>query len=441
MFLLEFIFSILTKISCSYTELEEKEKPVTLQKNLLRTVAPSKFYWFEYQTIIYLLHFEVNPEFHRNAFVLLLSVPKAKAGTWFESRDDKSLADALNYFRNTSAFLSLFSNKPDRNYYSASVTVNHKKMEVRLVLEKHRMFVESESEVKEHTEYTYLLNFVKIGTKFWDCFYREKDHFQKLFVQIYYIIYPKTIGGSNSVSLFRVGNVTEISFFAFQTELVKEKTFLKSLERVYEMKLKSKCRENRTDLITFDIIHLSVIFRLYINLEENRLEMNTESLILLKQTTKPELQKLSQTGHNTYFLEDENRGKLAIELPIYFIKNKLEISKLFILFRVVIEKLDKTSETTICSKLFKFQKKQNFYSFDVAKYYLVYVEYGVENNNLVFRVPKISDVFGKMRILKPKLICQSLEIVNKHFISIFLNGMIIYDPSSRGSSIEFEPTK
>ena len=439
MFVLTSVFYILSKTNCFYKEVEGNTKPSDLQTTLLRTVASSKFYWFEHQSIIYLLRFEDNPEFHKNAFILLLAVPNAKSETWSESRDDKSLTDALNNFRNTSAFLSLLPNKQDRNYYMVSVNVNRNKLQMRVVLEKHKLFVELESEVQEHADYTYLLNSTKIGTKFWDCFYGENNHFQELFVKVYYIVYPETLGYSKSVVLFRVGDVTEVSFVVFQTKLVEEKTFLETIERVYEMQLHGKQRTGGKELFRFEIVEPFSFCFFYFDLRERtaeQLEIKISTPKLQKKAEKPVVQRLLQVGHKVCLVTDDKQRTMRIELPVFFFRKRLEISELSILVKVS----DNSLSEKVLLRTFAFRRDEDYCEIDIGRSHYIYLKYNNENGKLIFSMFKIAVLANEVNVLSIEEIERTVEPTKTRNDSVLLNGAVFYNPTSAVVLTGYEPT-
>ena len=412
--------------------MEGKTKPTSLQTNLLRTVQPSKFYWFKHQTIIYFLHFENNPEFHKNAFILLLVVPKAKPETWSKSRDEKLLTDALNDFRNTSAFLSLLENKQDRNYYSALITINCKKIEVRVVLENHRMFIELDSEVNEHAEYSPILNSVKVGTKFWECFYKEDDKLQGLFIEIYYIVYPKQFGDLHAGALFRIGKVVEFSFFVLQPEFVDGKVFIKKIEEFYnEVPTMKILKEENSFLHLLEVRYKSLFSNIWFELEGDchRFGLVIGMTTLEQKAVKPVIQQLSQVLHKQYLLEEHQQKKVVTEVPTYSFGKELSISKLVVSFKLVTEVPEEPVGVEVVFFEFHFQKEENCYECVELRCCICF-RHTVEGANLVFSVSKVKELFGKRREFVPKETGEITGVTKEQHTAAFLNGLVGYDPNA-----------
>ena len=110
----------------------------------LKELESFKYYWFNFQDKIYLIHFENNPNFNRVPFLFLLLVPEAKPEIWLKSRYDNTVLNAFDNLQINSFFISFLPNQQNMNCYNIPIAIDHIDMDLEVVSRNGTIFIKSE---------------------------------------------------------------------------------------------------------------------------------------------------------------------------------------------------------------------------------------------------------------------------------------------------------
>ena len=118
-----FFAFFLQNVNCPYLEIEGESGPFTFEKPYTSDILSGKYYWFEFENKVFLLHFNNKLETHGNPFLLFISIMNTKEKRWYEIENNQLLLTAFNNFQKSSTFVSLMQNKQNRNRYKFVVDI------------------------------------------------------------------------------------------------------------------------------------------------------------------------------------------------------------------------------------------------------------------------------------------------------------------------------
>ena len=345
-----------------YKELNGFEVSNSYDDFVTSEIESRSYYWLEVENKGYILHFDKSLEFHKRAFLLFVAVSGAKKESWSDQNNCQLLTDAFDNFYKTSCFFSFMSNKQSEKFYEFSTGFLEVDIIGEVEVEETKTIVKMNSELKKLNVCRSLLEKVQIGTNYWSQFYKVEDGFLALFLETYYILYQETNKNSQSLTLFRNADVTELVFISFKTEYLNEIIVVSDTEASIEIIFKRSVdvhEKNKCMVRTPNTLLSKITLSFY--LIENK---NNQVKFLLDDTelkfyveTLP-IEKLPRVGQMVYFLENNFRKKVTVEVPIYFFGEKLELSKLAVGFRIIREKLSGSNQFVNFLLRIDFMKKE-----------------------------------------------------------------------------------
>ena len=282
---------------------------------------------------------------------------------------------------------------------------------------------------------TSLLQRVKIGTRTLNQFYKfaKEDSFYGVFLELYYIIYPKFYEDSSSVNSFRVGTLYKTFFVKFQTTFVRGKNFLTEKKQLIETIQVESIGQSEKNIYQFRVIYGIDIYTVIFALEENEVcqfQLFNENKIVKEKRTDFPGKKLSSAGQRVYLLVDEPQPKLTVCVPLYFLKQEIEVSQVLLLFRFFVDNNYRSSKKYVFFRAFDLRERENCFSFVIVNSYEIYLEYKVEDEKLVFDIVQAKCVGNEERIFSPVEVEVTRETTGKNVFPTFLNGALVYDPNS-----------
>ena len=87
-------------------------------------------------------------------------------------------------------------------------------------------------------------------------------------------------------------------------------------------------------------------------------------------------------------------------------------------------------EVQVYFATFNFQEAQNCFNYATLKQFNIYIGYIIENQHLIFTIPKVINKNKLNKVLKPKEVQITHEPTKKKGIEVFISGAVIYDPNS-----------
>ena len=420
----------LKNITCSYAEIEGKNKLGNYNPQLASEIEAGKYYWFESLNEIFLIYFDSSLKFHKNPFILLILVPGIKKERFLNSEDYLIFSNTFDNFHKTAAFSSLVPNNQSRPYYSISVKMMQTTTNVELRLgEKIMLFKNDFSVIKEITHYNSLLKNVTFGTMFWFRFYEIEDEFYGLFIETCYVIYqrhPKI-----TASLFKSTYITEIKVVEFKTSTINTKVFLSGKDEYFTLYTERNPQSFRKKQYFF---HNSS-FNFFINAITFNFEKNKADQLQIcfqkkqndEEIKPPKLEKLQQTSQRVYLFEDGSQRKHIIQLPTYYFGKRLEISGLLFWIKVTQKKNDEIVKVDVFLEKFRFNIKENSFSFYLKGEYRIFLHYFIEKENIILEPIKIVYRLDMNIALSKTETGESHEIPNLVNVFKYLNGSIVYD--------------
>ena len=426
-----------TNLNCSYVEIEGISIPSTSEKQQSFDIMAGKYYWFEFENEVFLLHFDNKLETHENPFLVFILIEDAKSERWLEVENNHLLITAFDDFFIMSSFFSLLPNNENRKYYNFSVNTDYNiRLDGEIKLDGKKISITLDSILTELTNFVSVLQQVKIGTLFWRCFYKVENLFYELVLEGTYILYQENFENPNASFSFRIGNLVELSVSVFEVRFLKEKALLhnnSSFFKIYPKKYVQLFEKN-----AYRSRHFFTIPSAYIvfNFEENknqqfqfvfeRTHMNDE------ETDKPAIERLPHSGQRTYVFKNDNKKEVTIEIPTYYIGQKTELSLLLVSLKFIAEdslcRFKRKHFFTICK--YDFRNEENGFNIYASSPYYFWLSFTVENRNLVFRVTKVTDVIGKEYSSVSIGIAETQKGSDNKSLSTTLDGAAVYDERS-----------
>ena len=442
-----FYLFFLKAIKCPYKELRGFSESTTRNKKFSLEIKRKTFYWFECTTKLYLLYFDNSLEFHERSFLFIVVIPETTSKGWSDQINYcQLLLTAFDNASQTCSFFSFWPNEQNVKFYKFSAQNLDVAVEGELVVNNTSTFVNTDSVLTKISSCTSLLETVKIGTKFWNSFYKFEDTFFGLFIETYYILYQSTDERSKTVNMFRIADLIKVGYIWFQTSSVKGKVFLSSNEHSLEINFKQNIgvyeRNKYTLQISFPFLSkISIVF----DLEENK----TQNFLFFLNNKKlceyvliPEIEKLPQVGKRFYLIENEWQEKLTIEVPVYYFGKKVEMSKLIFMFKLIKGEVGKFSKPHVFSEILNFNVEENYFSiYYERETYWIYFDYDAKDKHIFFKIIKVDSSTNNNLSLKVKETTRCYKLKKRNKVPLFLNGAIIYDKQAFIKITKFGLTK
>ena len=161
--------------------------PFAFEKQQTFDIMAGKYYWFEFENEVFLLHFDNKLETHENPFLVFILVEDAKNERWHETENNQLLITAFDDFFITSTFFSLLPNNENRKYYNFSVNTDYNiRLDEEIKLDGTNISITPDSILIKLTNFVSVLQQVKIGTVFTKWRTCSTSWFWK--IHIFYII-------------------------------------------------------------------------------------------------------------------------------------------------------------------------------------------------------------------------------------------------------------
>ena len=440
-----YLIILLPNTTCTYLEINGTPGFFTPEILLKWEVKPRNFYWFEWLTEIYLLYFGINKDNHKNPFLLFIAVPEAKNNSWPFPESEGLLEKTFDEFHKFSAFVSLSLNKQNRQYYSFSITIDGCDIPGHFRLSDTTLFMPKNFELKKLTSYTDVLKYLKFGTMSVSRFYEAESRVYGIFMETYYIIYKTRDENSKSVSLFRIGTLSEIVLATFKTYSTIRRVFLEDSEdEVFTFERFKDVEPKKKNVYCLNVFYPLGTISVSFSLEENRNQQFQFFFgyirILEENAPVPKFEKLPQIGRMFYLFKNELEEEFSVEIevPIYFVDKKLEVSKLIVPFSVISKEKSKTYKIDVNILIYDFIKEKNIHKLDDTNFYYLHFGYFVEINKLLFVITKITNSNEEIINLKQIASFESYNTVERTCFGTFLSGTIIY---YQDSAVILEPNE
>ena len=427
-----FLF-LLQPTNCIYIEVRGKAEANKSLHFVSAVIEPGKYYWFEVAENIYLVYFDINSKLHKNPFILIMAVPRAKKTQWPFLENERVLVDAFDDFDRTSTFISLLPNKQNNIHYSIMLEFEdaeiHTDVELgtTIVLKGYGFCLE------KVIDSVPLLEHAQIGTKTWSIFYQEGDHYYALFAEVYYVAYKETVERPNALTSFRTAELIEVTVIKFQTNTEHGQLFLSNESRFFEIDTNKNAnmyfKNSYSFLVSFPFSVCGLIFPVEADKTQQILFFFAKTK-LSKQAKRPAIEKLTQTGASVYFLEKNSEKAIELEVPVYFFGQSREVSRLVVLFRFVLVKQNNVVEVYTFFRTYDFAKKENVFYFQVVEDCWLFFDHFIENGKVFFKLTKMVKLKEKDSVFVPAEVGETCDVIEKDNVSAFLNGAIIYDPQS-----------
>ena len=423
---------LLLNSDCTYLEIEGVSETSTMGSFLKSETKSGKFYWFEWLNEIYLFYYENNQKAHRTPFLLFVVIPDARNRHWPYTENYRLLEKAFDDFHQTSAFVSLLPNTQNRNFYSFLVVINSNLVCGLVKVDDSLVFMSENFTLTTLTNHTNILTDFKLGTLSSRRFYESNNKFYGLFMEVYYVIYKDQNEKLESVFLFRTGSLIEIALVSFKTYFTKGKIFLEDRDGVFEFRFIKNIKPREKNTYILRVFHPVRFITVYFDLKENKSKQfefyfayifNLENNI-----ARPKFEKLFQTGKNIFFFESDFKAAhtIEIEIPSYFIAQKLDVSKLIVPFKIIQKKAGKVYMVDVHFLKYNFVEKKNIYRFNSKIFYYLHFGYFVEINKLFFVITKITNSNKEPTNLKQIASVESYDKTERTRFDMFLSGTIIY---------------
>ena len=421
------ILILLSKnINCFYEEIESVSTTSAQPEISNSGLDPRKYYWFEFEDEIWMTYFENSSDYHKDPFILFFLVPGAKNEDWPHSNNYALLLDTLWNFHQTSAFISLLSNKQETTRFKFSITILDKDLDVEFDLGETLVFLLENIELYEIVNYSQYLDQVKVGTIYWSQFYKAEDGFFGLFLETYYIAYLQDLGGTYNSS---VANLSRVAYFMLKTSSIGGKDVL--IEKVDFSAPVSLQKNLEPQIPSWNLYYIFIFYPTptYIetkfNLNEDctqKIEVSSEDIELKETIKEPQIERLRQTGNTLYSFSN-----VKIEVPVFFFGKQLLVSRLFFVVKLKLARSDEESAKLVTSveKYDFYEKGANRTAFNLDRRYFVYFTYVIENESIIFQIAKVTDSDDKPFELNKIAVTNSNRTTNVGDIISFINGAII----------------
>ena len=430
---------LLMKANPFYKEIESILEPDDNRQYNKLEVETQNYYWFTFSHEIYLMYFDDSSLNHENSFVLFVVIPEAKSKGWPDIENDQLLVNAFDNFHLTSAFISLLPHEQNRTiYYVFSAEINGQLIHTRIKMGSTLIFMSQSFQLKKLTNYVVMQIKVKVGSRFWNCFYRKNDSNYGLFMKTYYIYYQPQFENAEKAVLFRVAGLDEIAIMIFTPSLMSKKVLPGSGGVSFTINFIQSVTflmKNRYRLwVSFPVFSVDVIF----DLQENK---NQQFQILIgnlppeEEAGTPEIEKLPQTGQRVYLFKKDSQEKLTVEIPTYFWDQKLEISTLIVSFKFTVAKLNESPMVRTYFRIYEFKNSKNSFWFTITCKCNLSFEKIVEDRNIVLKPTSLMCLGQEYNVLTPVEIEKKPFITNKKGTLIFLNGSVVYEQDSRTTPV------
>ena len=137
----------------------------------------------------------------------------------------------------------------------------------------------------------------------------------------------------------------------------------------------------------------------------------------------PLIEKLPRVGKKLYVLSEYHKEIFILEVPVYFFGQKLEISKLVVVFLFIVELMYGSSTAESYFHLYDFTKTENIFSFRPTGSFRIYFEYFVEDESVTFKPTNITFLDSREDFLTLTEVKKRFDITEKEKgISKFING-------------------
>ena len=367
---------------------------------------------------------------HENPFVLILLVPKFKSQHWPEPENEELLINAFDRFQNNSAFFSLLPNQQNRNVYTLLTNIDYKFIDAEIRLGDTSMFYSKSFQLKELTNYSVLLEQVKIGTRFRKAFYRMTDNHCGLFMKIYYIVYREHIEKHKSVLSFRAGTLGELAAVMFKPTLLHNKVVVSDPDNFFKICFGHNLGAYlKNEYRVYNCIPDSDLY-ISFGLEENK---DQQFQVLIDDAVPEEeatfkIEQLEQVGQKVYLFRKDSLETLTIEVPTYFFGHGPEPSKLVVPFTLVAERSKNESPRVhISLEVYDLRQKVHHVLLNAKSNYHLDFEHFVEDRNVSFRLVRVVDLKAENKRLSPIEVTKTIFTTKSKEVVRFINGAVIYD--------------
>ena len=417
-----------------YREIEGTFERVNTHQFTTLKIETGKYYWFEFSNERYLFIFDNNLQFNKNSFILFVIVPMAKSKSWPDLEGDQLLISAFDNFHETSAFLSLLPNEQNRNVYSIFININNRLIYGWAKLEDDALFMSPNFPLQKLTKCSALLEKTKIRTISWNCFYKVKDTYYGFFMKTYFIFYQERNEHVENIVIFKAADLSELGYLVFTLDIHGGKVFLNDKDDFLWINRPTSIMPVEPNKYRLGGLFSVSTFDIIFDLEKDKIEefqFLVKNPLLRENTEIPLIEKLPQIGKNHYILNEDHKKRFILEVPVYFFRRKLEISKLIVVFWFIIEHLHESPTAEGYFQLYDFTKTENIFSFRPTGSCRVSFEYFVENESVTFKPTNITFVGIRKEFLTLTKVKKTFDITEKEIgILKFVNGAIIYDPNS-----------
>ena len=433
--MLKKLFSLffLQNIYCFFSEIEAITGSKDLDMSLGKTMTLKKFYWFKLENKYYLMHFNRALKDHENPFLLLILIPYVQNDDWFSPTDCQLLTLSFENFYENSAYISLLPNEQNRTYYKVVALINEARIEAVVHLGETITFVGKQFALQSFTDCPLLLKSIKAGTISWECFYKEegKDSFYGLYIESYYIIYRNSSKSTKTVPFLRIGGLTDISFILFETKSVQGNLFLTGNDDFLQLDAKKTLFCIRQNIYTFEMFWSDEFFIQFPSQEGSNKQMTFHAKdTRLFEVDIPVIKRLTQIDQKVYLIKNIVSEEIKVEIPVFLFGQKVELSKLVIAFRIIVQKPNGLLQHQLFVNVYNFTNKENCFRVSSEEDYFISFGYSIENEKLIFIITNAKDSNdNSLEVSSVKDIETAGEGMKRK--TSFLSGAIIWDPDTK----------
>ena len=427
---------LLQNLNCFYAEVERVLNTNNQDNGSKSIIKPKTFYWFGTKEETCLVYFDNRLDFHKNPFLLLIIIPETSDKDELKENFCQELAVAFDNFYEKSAFLSFLPNEQQRKIYKFLTKLGKFKIDGEVELRKTEAVMAVGFELNKLTICTSLLESVEFGTVAKSRLYRVEDTLYGLFVETYYTIYQSVDKDAKVLNSFRTADLVEIGYVVSKITSVQNKLFLTGNKHELEVHFLQKIKPKEKNKYTLqDYFRSSTKSVILFDLEENEnrhFQFFIDEKKLYSDVETPSFSKLSRVSTTFYVFENSGKEEVGIELPVYFFGEKLELSKLVFMLKLI-----QTSSFSGFRKVdtffiaFGFDAESNSYWIDsLGITYIVSFDYTIENGNVVLGINSMRTLRDTSYVLKKQEITDINDLIGKNGFFVILDGAIVYNQNS-----------